>query len=259
MNSSPLLGSIATICVLANVFVTFPNFCAPVIRILNEAFHSPAAGDVALSPPPCHPFLAHVSLLPPLVASLEADVVPLTETQLFRANLTSQLDGINAKIDALGSIVTALAAASKVKLPQTAVTTLQRPNCSSVESEASSGDSPPGVRRRSTSREGSQKARSEAAHDSLFEAMSTKSLLIRIFLVIGAAILSVSVPNFGFVVGLMGAFTTMLVSFILPTVFYVIVHWHSISRVNLMLCGCVIILGFGGMVVGLENTLSGNN
>ena len=74
-------------------------------------------------------------------------------------------------------------------------------------------------------------------------------------LVVLAASLAVSVPNFGFVVALMGAFTTMLVSFILPTVFFLKVRWDELSRLKIFLCLAVLLLGFVGMAVGLENTL----
>lgn len=45
IHSNPLLGVIATVCVLANVFFTFPSFCAPVVRILTEVTHSAYAGE----------------------------------------------------------------------------------------------------------------------------------------------------------------------------------------------------------------------
>ena len=83
----------------------------------------------------------------------------------------------------------------------------------------------------------------------------SRSLFIRVALVVGAAILAVSVPNFGFVVALMGAFTTMLVSFILPTAFFLRVRWGSLSRLQVTLCVGVLLVGFAGMFVGLVNTL----
>ena len=49
----------------------------------------------------------------------------------------------------------------------------------------------------------------------------------------------------------------MLVSFILPTAFYLAVHWQTISRLHAALCGLVLVLGFAGMVIGLANTLFG--
>ena len=87
--------------------------------------------------------------------------------------------------------------------------------------------------------------------------MSGRSLLVRVALVVGAATLAVSLPNFGFVVALMGAFTTMLVSFILPAVFFLAVHWRALSWLRMALCAGVVLLGFAGMAVGLTNTLSG--
>ncbi|KAL1511985.1 hypothetical protein AB1Y20_005261 [Prymnesium parvum] len=223
MRSSPLLGSIATVCVLVNVFFTFPSFCAPVVRILTEALHSRAA-----------------------VESLEANQVPLTEAQLHRCHVDAQLDGLNTKMDALGVAVASIAAASSVSLPRETLAVLQR----SLSSAASSVSG----KRQNKSREITP---SEANRFTIFEAVSSRSLMVRVALVGGAAFLAVSVPNFGFVVGLMGAFTTMLVSFILPTAFFITVHWETLTRVQLGLCAGVIILGFAGMAVGLANTLYG--
>merc|ERR1711981_180191 len=78
-------------------------------------------------------------------------------------------------------------------------------------------------------RRGTPDPRAGSSRDTLFETMSTRSLLVRLGLVLCAALLAVSVPNFGFVVALMGAFTTMLVSFILPTAFYLAVHRDTLT------------------------------
>ena len=53
------------------------------------------------------------------------------------------------------------------------------------------------------------------------------------------------------------AFTAMLVSFILPAVFFLAVHWRALSWLRTALCAGVVLLGFAGMAVGLTNTLSG--
>ena len=92
---------------------------------------------------------------------------------------------------------------------------------------------------------------------SILQAMSRRSFFVRVALVLLAATLAVSLPNFGFVVALMGAFTTMLVSFILPAVFFLLVHWRQLSWLRVGLCAGVVLLGFAGMAVGLANTLSG--
>ena len=236
MHSSSLLGRLATTCILANTFLTFPNFCAPVVRILTEALHSADA-----------------------VASLEADVVPLTEEQLYRSNVSSQLDAINTKVDALGAVLTALAKSQSVKLPMEAVLALRsspaRSQKSADTSSVGSAELAGALKREAE--EAAAAAADAARPSALFEAMSTRSLLIRLALVVGAAFLAVSVPNFGFVVALMGAFTTMLVSFILPTAFYMAVHYETLSKLHAALCAAVVLLGFAGMAIGLSNTLSG--
>ena len=53
----------------------------------------------------------------------------------------------------------------------------------------------------------------------------------------------------------MGAVTTMLVSFILPTAFYVQVHWDELRTSTLVMCALVVLLGFVGMAIGLYNTV----
>lgn len=164
--------------------------------------------------------------------------MPQTRTQRHRAKVSAQLDALNAKVDALGSILTTLASASKVALPRETLQALQQPV----------------VERASGSRRMDALATS-GSH--LFETMSRRQLLIRVALVVGAAVLSVSVPNFGFVVALMGSFTTMLVSFILPTVFFVLVHWDTLTRVQGILCALVLCVGVVGMGVGLVNTIFG--
>ena len=63
-----------------------------------------------------------------------------------------------------------------------------------------------------------------------FIGLTPLTLTMRIGLAVLAATLAVSVPNFGFVVALMGAFTTMLVSFILPAAFYLAVEWHVLLQ-----------------------------
>ena len=54
----------------------------------------------------------------------------------------------------------------------------------------------------------------------------------------------------------MGAVTTMLISFILPTLFYLIVRWHSLSYPVLIGCFSILLVGVIGMYLGLQTTLS---
>ena len=49
----------------------------------------------------------------------------------------------------------------------------------------------------------------------------------------------------------------MLVSFQLPTTFFMAVFWAELSPLRLGLCVGVLLVGFFGMAVGLVNTLSG--
>ena len=47
----------------------------------------------------------------------------------------------------------------------------------------------------------------------------------------------------------------MLVSFILPTIFYIAVHSQTLPRTHAVLCAGLLALGLIGMVVGLRNIL----
>jgi len=54
----------------------------------------------------------------------------------------------------------------------------------------------------------------------------------------------------------MGAVTTMLISFILPTVFYLYTHWAEVTRLKVGLCSCIIATGVGGMAIGMASLTS---
>ena len=92
--------------------------------------------------------------------------------------------------------------------------------------------------------------------NSLWQPMTRTELGARIGVVTAAAALAAVVPNFGFVVSLLGAVTTMLLCFILPTAFYLQLHRAELSTVNKLLSLSIIFVGLVGMVVGLQNTLA---
>lgn len=245
MRSSPLFGKLSTVCVLANTFFSFPTFCAPVVRILNECVHSADAVD-----------------------QLEADVVPVSEERLWRAATEARLEEVSAKVDAIGAAVLALANRSGAALPRSVTGALQqsmgamRAAVRTADDDAASTTSTAASTATAAAAKASAAATASAdaaltPPPSLLQAMSGRSLLVRVGLVLVAATLAVSVPNFGFVVALMGAFTTMLVSFLLPTAFFMAVFWSELSPLHLGLCAGVLAVGFLGMAVGLVNTLSG--
>ena len=82
--------------------------------------------------------------------------------------------------------------------------------------------------------------------------LSIKALLMAI-----AALLALTVPNFGFIVALIGAFTCMLISLILPTLCNLAVHWGELSSCALLLNFAIVAVGCVGMVVGVRATLEG--
>ena len=157
MHSSPILGSVATVCVLANTFLSFPNFCAPVVRILTEQLHTADA-----------------------VASLEADVVPPTEEELYRAGVASKLEAISTKLDAVGAVLAALAptlaSKSALSLPRDALHTLRAPLAMAAGSVTASSST--GSELNDSFRRGTPDPRAGSSRDTLFETMSTRSLLV---------------------------------------------------------------------------------
>ena len=257
MHTSPLLGRVATVCVLANTFFSFPTFCAPVVRILTELVHSSE-----------------------VVETLEAGIAPPTEEEMFRRAMASRFDALAAKVDAIALAVLQVASNAnnanasgggggggstshgKSMLPREVAAALR---ASTAESHGffsdytstSVGTSSPGGGE-AAQIEANEPAKVVEEASGLLQAMSWPALFVRIGLVVVAATLAVSVPNFGFVVALMGSFTTMLVSFILPTAFFLIVRWHALSTLRIVLCIGVLLIGFAGMAVGLTNTLRGD-
>ena len=196
MHSAPTLGKLATVCVLANTFLTFPNFCAPVVRILSEGLQQ----------------------LPPPPATASSQVAASRSEAHERTRLATQLQAIAIKVDAIGEALGALVSRSKLSLPEGVTHTLHTPlamSCAAVAVQ--SGGTADGA----VGAAGAPQAAAESAPppspphwetppgaSGLFAAMSLRAVLLRLVLVGGAAVLAVTVPNFGFVVALMGAFTT---------------------------------------------------
>jgi len=109
---------------------------------------------------------------------------------------------------------------------------------------------------RSGEAEGCAAGASGDDEDGMFQPCDTLQVLIKVSLLILAAVIAVSVPNFGYVVSIIGAITCMLMSFILPAACNVIVHWHLYASHVLLLNGLIICLGFAGMVVGVQSTIA---
>ena len=97
----------------------------------------------------------------------------------------------------------------------------------------------------------------EALASGVLQPFDCASLGIKLGLVCLAAVLSLSVPNFGFVVALIGAFTCMLISLILPTLCHVAVHYAQLSYAALLADGAIVVVGLVGMVIGVQSTLAG--
>ena len=83
--------------------------------------------------------------------------------------------------------------------------------------------------------------------------VSLDSLVGRLLLLAAAGLLAASIPNFPFVIALIGSFTTMLISFIAPPLLYVGAHGRSLGWRSLSLNALLVLTGVAGMVAGGRN------
>ena len=89
----------------------------------------------------------------------------------------------------------------------------------------------------------------------LWQPYDRRTWAIKALLMIIAALLAVTVPNFGFLVSMMGAVTCMLISFILPVMCNIVVHRQQLSTLGLASNIAIVLLGLVGMAVGVQSTL----
>ena len=175
------------------------------------------------------------------------------EERRWREAVHLKLAAISAQLTASTLIIKALAERSGVRLPKEAEAALSSATggleaAGELAAETAIATDPLG-------KGNGNGAHEEAHHSSIFIGLNALTLALRVGLVALAATIAVTVPNFGFLVALMGAVTTMLVSFILPALFYAIVHWEGLGMGDLWLCGGIVMLGLLGMGIGLYNTL----
>jgi vesicular inhibitory amino acid transporter len=83
------------------------------------------------------------------------------------------------------------------------------------------------------------------------------TLAIKVVMMALAGLVALTVPNFGFIVALIGAFTCMLISLILPTLCNLAVHGRELSTCAILLNVAIVAMGFVGMVAGVRSILSG--
>lgn len=103
---------------------------------------------------------------------------------------------------------------------------------------------------------GADDADASSSRPGLMQPLSAAQFSLRLGLVAVAFVVAVAVPNFGFVVSLMGAFTTMLVSFILPVAFYLYACRATLGPLAVGANALIIVVGFVGMLVGVQSTLA---
>ena len=232
MAASPLLGSIATVAVLTNTFFTFPVFVTPVLRILENLVYSPST-----------------------MQALESGGPSDAESR-WRERMTARLEFITAQLEQTTTVLKMLAQKQGVKLPEI---TLSKPMSLMSRTGSILGRAPslnPAVIKEEPIEEGEgENGEEEDVTASPFIGLNAVTFALRLGLVVLAATLAVSVPNFGFLVAIMGAVTTMLVSFILPTTFFMVVHWEEMTKVQMIMCCGILVLGVVGMAIGLYNTL----
>ena len=94
MAASPSLGTIATVAVLTNTFMTFPVFVTPVLRILENLVYTPEN-----------------------IEEIE-EVGPISEEALFRESIIQRLDSMSAQIEVNATVLARLAKKLDVPLPR---------------------------------------------------------------------------------------------------------------------------------------------
>ena len=83
------------------------------------------------------------------------------------------------------------------------------------------------------------------------------TLCIKVSMMTLAAVLATTVPNFGLIVALIGAFTCMLISLVLPALCHLAVHRTELSLCSLAMHAIIVLAGLIGMVIGVQGTLAG--
>jgi amino acid permease len=232
MRSSPVFGSIATCCTLASTFFSFPVFCVPTVRILSSF-----ASSVCRRGEPAW----RVEL----------------RTRIEQVRSTTAK--IEKRVEASAALMLLLAEKSGVKVPDQMASLLVGEGTPSVAKRGSAPDisvSPSADLVLSVGETPPKQSPYAEASTSVLQPMTATELASRVSVAASAVLLAISIPNFGFVVGLLGAFSSMLISFILPAAFYLHVHWSSLGAGSTMLCISIVIVGFVGMFVGLRNTLA---
>ena len=64
-------------------------------------------------------------------------------------------------------------------------------------------------------------------------------------------VIAMLVPHFGDVMGFIGSFSGTCLSFILPCVFYMKIHWRKTKMHEIILCCCIIVFGVVAGVTGM--------
>jgi len=248
LQSSPIFGTVATLATLASTFLSFPMFCVPSVRIISAK-----------------------------MSVLLAKEEPLSQWQVQQNEQLSKVRAVametKAKVEASAALLLLLAAKAGVKVPDHMAAILvgdtraqlggtqQRvsPSLSPPSESPPSGGSPARVAvpvPRLASPEESESPSSDDSSDGIWQPVTRLEFLCRVCVVASAATLAIVIPNFGFVISLLGAVSTMLLSFIIPAAFYLHVHWGELPLSHALLTGAIILLGFGGMALGLESTLA---
>jgi len=83
------------------------------------------------------------------------------------------------------------------------------------------------------------------------------SFIIRTGLVISTLIVALSIPFFGFVMALIGSLLTMLVALILPCACFMCIAGKKITKLELILCIFIIVVGVVSAVIGTYSAVSG--
>lgn len=83
------------------------------------------------------------------------------------------------------------------------------------------------------------------------------SFIIRTGLVISTLIVALSIPFFGYVMALIGSLLTMLVALILPCACYISIAGKKITKLELILCIFIMVVGLVSAIIGTYSAVSG--
>ena len=259
MGSNPTLGGLATTGVLLSTFTSISVLCVPVVRIAHESIEAVRVGLVP-PPPPSGTAQAHCKKLGTVAQSDTGGI----EAQSEKVNRTVRCEKaeIDIQCETAGTEDTLALVNAQLMEAGVAIDGAFDKDCSfPLHTGSIAIDEGAAVAKGFRLPSSAVAMEGIARHPfmslgGIFQPYDTLDVLVKALLMVAAGVLAVAVPNFGYIVALMGAFTCMLMSFILPAACNMIVHYRVYSSGVLILNGLVVCIGTVGMYVGVQSTIA---